>query len=430
MFWGQTEAIPIDQGTAVSTDENTAVAETQENGRPAAAATTPLPVTTGPPAASVATLPADKSEKNGEMVAAAAAEESKSTPKEPRSNTASPRTPFQQPISSDMKHAGRGGQGSSAGGASRRRGDRRRQKPTVVREVRLVRGYSRTAAAAAALLLADGSVWWVSDLQVGSWQQVTVSAGGAAAADGVTAEGCLSSSGISAIAVVGLPGQSHAEENPTFGSDSGEKFVTGRKANGGCGRGGVRAISEVAIVAGRDDGWLFLLTQSRSPPTVISKANHDVKPADGGGGDRAVSPPRPWRISAAWEGHRSRVTAVWVVGDAAQSRLLIAPEGGPQGFTAALDTSRLFSSSSSGGHGCDQLYGALVSAGADGTVAWWEWARADHAEDVVDDGNPSSCRKSGGEMTIRAPRLRMVSRITVTLRECNIECFYYGPVYV
>lgn len=260
----------------------------------------------------------------------------------------------------------------------------------------------------------------MSDLHVGSWQQVTVSAGGAAAADGVTAEGCLSSSGISAIAVVELLGQSHAETNPTsFGSDCDEKFAAEKKDSSG---------NEVAVVAGRDDGRLFLLTKRRSPPTVISEANSDAKPGsatDEGGGERTTSSPRPWRVSAVWEGHQSRVTSVWVVGDAAHSRLLNAPEGESQGFAAALDTSRFFSSSSSGEKSYSRLYGALVSAGADGTVAWWEWTRAELVEGVADDGRPSSCRKTGGEVTVCAPRPRMVSRVyRVTLRERNNVCFY------
>lgn len=410
MLWGQTEAVPIEQGTA-STNENTAVGKTQENGHPAPTVATPLPITTGiPPAvASVATLPAKKNENCGENVAAAVAEGPKSNPAESRSNTASPYTPFQHEISGDNKHLRREGQGPTAGDAPRRRNDRRKQKPTVVREVRLVRGCPRTAAAAAAtaaaLLLADGSVWWVSDLHAGCWQQVTVSANGGAAAGGANVEGCLSSSGISAIAVVGLLGRNHAEENSTSGSDSGDKFVAGKKGSGD---------NEVAIVAGRDDGWLFLLTQRRSAPTVVSETNYDVRAggaADGGGDDRTASPPRPWRVSAAWKGHRSRVTSVWVVGDAAHSRFLDAPEGEPQGLTAALDTSRLLTLSSNRGKNCyGQMYGALVSAGADGTVAWWKWARAEDIEDAADDGSPGSCRKSSGEVVICAPRLRMVSR--------------------
>lgn len=353
-------------------------------------------------------LPADRNERHDEKAAAAVDQGSTSNPTEPSSNAPSPRTtPFQQSISGDKKHSQRGGQGLSGGGASRRRDDRRRRKPVVVREVRLVRGCSRTAATAsmataAALLLADGSVWWVSDLHIGSWQQVTVSAGGAAAVDGVT-EGCLLSSGISAIAVVELLEQRHAEANPTpFGSDG----VAMENMDGGG--------NEVAIVAGRDDGRLFLLTQRRPPPTVFSEANSDVKPGsatDDGRGDRAASPSRPWRVSAAWEGHRSRVTSVWLVGDAAHSRILNAPEGESQGLTAALDTSRLFSSSSSEEQCYGRLYGALVSAGADGTVAWWEWARAEPVGGVADDGSPSSCRKLGGEVTVCAPRSRMVSRV-------------------
>lgn len=413
MLWGQTEVIPIDQGTAVSTDENTAVGETQENGHPAPVVTTPPPGTTGtPPAvASGATPPADTNKKRSERAAAAVNEGPKSNPTEPSSNAPSPRTPSQQAISGDRRHLRRGRQGPSVGGASRRQNDRRRQKPAVVREVRLVRGCSRTTAAAAAtaaaLLLADGSVWWVADLHIGSWQQVTVSTGHAAAAGGVTAEGYLSSSGISAIAVVGLLEQIHTEENSNFGSDSDGKVAAGKKG-GRCGH-------EVAIVAGRDDGRLFLLTQGRTPPTVISEANFsDFKPgsaADGGEGGRTASPPRPWRVSTVWVGHRSRVISVWIVGDAAHETPPNAPEGESSGFTAALDTSRLSSSSRSGGLCRGGLYGALVSAGADGTVAWWEWARAEDVRDVADGGSPSSCEQAGGEVTACAPRLRMVSRV-------------------
>lgn len=242
---------------------------------------------------------------------------------------------------------------------------------------------------AAAVLLNDGSVWWVPDLQVGTWEMVTVSVGDAAVANGVAAGGFLSSAGVSVIAVVGLPpGDTYADKEITTSSDRGGESVTGKKDRGGNGSCG-----EVAIVAGRDDGWLVLLSQGRPRPTLDT---------DGRTGDSPPSQPRAWRVSAAWKGHKSRVTAVWAVGDDAQNRSPQAQARGSQAFTAALETSRL-SKRCVG----SMLDGALASAAADGTLAWWEWACSRKGRNMVHDFRSGS---GSDEMTMPAPGLRMVSR--------------------
>lgn len=397
-WWGKTEAIPSDPHIiagpatpdAVLTGDKGAAVGTRESSHPASAAAT----THTPLAANAATPPAGRSENYSEGVTAASPGESKGNPPAPgpASNASLPHTPPQHQTAShrtqEEEEEAVEGQEQSRGRASRRRAERQRQnKPAVVREVRLARrSKSGTAVAAAAVLLADGSVWWVPDLQVGTWERVTVSVGDAEVADGVTEEGLLSSAGVSAVAVVGLsPGPSFADKENTVASDRGGESVAKKLGGGGCG---------VAIVASRDDGWLFLLSRGRPLPSVDS---------DGGRGDQPSSQLLDWRVSAAWKGHRSRVTAVWAVRDASQSRSPRAPAGGAQVFTAALDTSRLSNLPSSRRRHGVRLDGALVSAGADGTVAWWEWASGEEGPSMVHDG--SGCE----EMTMSAPKLRMVS---------------------
>lgn len=344
-----------------------------------------------------------------------------SKPAESSTNAPPPRPPPPPPPPAP-KNQMRGEEGRAYSGR-RRRGRGERQKPAVVvREIRLARGGSATAAAA--LLLGDGSVWWVPDLTVGSWQQVTTAAAGGLLVP--AAKGFLPSDGVSAIAVVGarLPGQRSSPSETTT-------------TTAGCGD------ETTVVVAGRDDGWLFLLTPPPSTEASSSSgggANHAPDRATDHGEDYAgrdgASPTRPWRVGAAWRGHHSRVTAIWAVGDADHdsggSRSPSTPlggggEGGGAGgkggeggrcqgcFTAALDTSRLRTSSSAGGGGrcCGIFSGELVSAGADGTVAWWEWegegGRADEAaRSKVDEGEHAA---GGSEPPIRPPKLRTVTRV-------------------
>eukprot|EP00903_Cladosiphon_okamuranus_P013793 g12836.t3 len=394
-LWGHTEPIPTtDQhitagpfapDTVLICDKACA-ADTHEGGHHATAST----ATHTLPVASAATPAADRNEKCSTPVAAAATGEPTKNPTEPEpsSNARSSPTPSPHQTASCSNRQERGGQEHSRIGASRRRGVRRRQKkPVVVREVKLTPPFNSGTGVAAVVLLADGSVWWVPDLQVGTWEMVTVSMGDAAVADGVTGGGFLSSAGVSAVAVVGLPpGENYADKENTTSSDLSGERVAGKKDSGGCGSGG-----EVAIVAGRDDGWLFLLSRGRPRPTVDTDRRTD---------DLPPSQPRAWRVSAAWKGNCSRVTAVWAVGDAAQSRSLHAPAGGSQAFTAALETSRL-SKRCVGGI----FDGALVSAAADGTLAYWEWPCSRQGRNTLND-----CESGSGseEVKMPAPRLRMV----------------------
>ncbi|CAM9184864.1 unnamed protein product [Scytosiphon promiscuus] len=323
-----------------------------------------------------------------------------------------------------------GGQvrGRSEGRASRHL--RRRQKPAVVREVRLARRVSGTAAPAAALLLTDGSVWWVADLAVGSWQPVTASKAAAGAGQEL-----LSSFGVSAIAVVKLrqPSYDHTGNTAPLRKGNGEESATRPENDDRC-RAGEAATSpersegsgggtgdEVAIVVGRDDGWLFLLTRTDSSLEAASAGSftqHD-KPNEGRvdrrqGQDPPTTIPGPWTISAGWKGHRSRVTAIWVVGDVAapRSRTLSTSEGGgSRPFTAALETSRVGNVSTSGGGNDDRggFYGALVSAGADGTVAWWDWPRGIHRSTGDDcGGGGGGGTESSPEAGSRTAKIRMV----------------------
>ena len=421
-FWGQTQAVPADQHitTAPPMDRKGAVSEIQQDNLPSSAATP----THTPPVSAERNI----SQTGLGMVSAATSENPKSRPRKPELSSDRPSShtlvdpPCQQPKFDVDDHEGRGGQGqNSKDGVSGRQRQRKRQqkKPAVVREVRLAPPPANSATAvAAALLLTDGQVWWVPDLQAGTWEQVTVSASGAeATADGVARDGFLAGSGASSIAVVRLPVKRHVESGETDGSNRGGKSVAGKEGIVDCRGTG----SGIAIVVGRDDGRLLLLTQRRPPLTGVDEARAESGD-DGEKGEKQPQPassPRPWRIDAAWKGHRSRVTAIWAIGDAAQSRPLHAPEGGSQGFTAALDTSRLCVSSRNrtGERGGGEFCGSLASAGGDGTLAWWEWACTEQDGDggVPDDGDLKS---SFGEATTRAPRLRMVSRICGSRASC------------
>lgn len=369
-------------------------------------------------------------------VSAEAAGNQNSSPKEPKptSDASSPQTPLdlarRQPAMTigDKEPGGRERQGqSSKGEASGRHRLLQHKKPAVVREVKLAPPVNSATAVAAALLLTDGRVWWVADLQAGTWEKVTVSSGGAGAtAEGVAREGCLSSSGASAITVVRLPENSHAESRKTGRSDREETFVAGADGGGDCGNGSGRG---VAIVVGRDDGWLFLLTQRGPTSTEVEDARAESAGCRRRGEQQpqaASSQPRPWRIGAAWKGHRSRVTAIWAIGDASQSdrpmsSSLQAPAGGSRGFTAALDTSRLCVSTRRGERASGEFCGSLVSAGGDGTVAWWEWACAEQDGGVL---HGDALNLPFGEVATRAPRLRMVRRMcVVVLRTPQVSQF-------
>lgn len=420
MLWGQTEAIPGDQHTTagavtaytVLIDDKDCATPTREHGRSASAGiTTPL-------AASTATLTPDRNEITSVMMAAAAIGEPKINAREPElgSDAPSTRPHFQQQTSgysSEDENREQTQRGRSSG---RRRGARQRlKKPAVVREVKLTTPSNPGTAVAAALLLADGCVWWVSDLQVGTWERVTVPVDEAAVTNGVTEEGFLSSSGVSAVAVVGsLPRQNHADKENFIASERGGKSVTGEEDSGGCEIG-----SKVAIVAGRDDGWLFLLSQSQK--------FHMVDP-DEVRSDKTSSLTRAWRVSAAWKGHRSKVTAVWPLSDAARDRSPRASSGESQEFTAAMETSRLSNFPSRRTPGGDRFDGALVSAGAGGTVAWWEWACVGGDRKMAHGGKPASgCE----QMVMAAPRLRMVGCIRDELALTQrYGCFLCGAPLV
>lgn len=403
-------------------DGKSAVPETQEDDHQIPPATD----THTPPA--TATLPAERNKcriRVG-MVSAEAAWDPKNSLREPKrtSDASSSHTRLdrarRQSAVGDKEPRERKRQGqSNEYQASGRQRQPQQKKPAVVREVRLAPRVNSATAVAAALLLTDGRVWWVADLQVGTWEEVTVSASGAeATVDGVAIEGCLSSPGASTITVVRLPGNAHAESRKTGRNDGRETFVAGTKVGGDCGSG-----RGLAIVVGRDDGWLFLLTQRRPPPTDVEDSSAESAYCRGRGKEQpsqqASYPPRPWRIGAAWKGHRSRVTAIWAIGDAAQSEgSLHASAGGSRGFTAALDTSRLCVSTRRGERGGGEFCGALASAGGDGTVAWWEWACADQDGDVLHGDIFSS---SFGEVATRAPRLRMVSCACCVSRHAIVQ---------
>lgn len=312
---------------------------------------------------------------------------------------------------------------------------RRRTKNTaVVREVRLAKSVP-----GAALLLTDGSVWWVADLAVGTWQPVAVSPAtilpsngsakqespvedldgiiektstlngsvklgkaGADAATGIAADGVLSfderfrGQSISAITVVEI-----RQDGDVVAESNVERISGGNDI-------------EIAIVAGRDDGWLFLLNQSRYPSPVKVDRYSDKVPRTGEKKEENTPPyHHPWRVSTAWKGHLSRVTAIWCVGDSstasgsAQSDI----ECVYQPFTAALGTSRLGPSSRATG----VVHGALVSAGADGTIAWWEWNGDAKEKTAGPAGNSVEiCNGSGGRnKEITVPKLRMVRKGTL-----------------
>lgn len=336
------------------------------------------------------------------------------------------------------------------GRAARRQDDRHRLKPTVVREVRLSRDGT-----GAALLLADGSVWWVDDLDIGVWQPVTalephttspaprtrdtrteadiesrpnsdetpieimreassLPTGGAEAAAGATVEGLLSRRGVSAIAVVKVK-QGEADGDGVGRDSAG---ACAGKDMSGCGTETrpehvYRGRDGVAIIVGRDDGRLFLLTRKR--PTMAVSPNKccpDEATSErfsGRGHDR-TAPPYPWCVSASWKGPEVRVTAIWTVGEAAKSAHSQGGtrERGSCHFISALETSML-RCPSGGLHGA-RIDGALVSAGANGTVAWWEWTSAANIRGVAGDVNDNGAKR--GENTgMRAPNLRMVRSV-------------------
>ena len=384
-----------------------------------------------------------------------------------------------------------------------RAGPRRRRKPPFVREIRVFRQDGLLHAAM--VLLADGSVWWISDLAVGPWEPVVVPpspldvapaarvshqcgviqsqaeaevshdgsdayfyGGKDSAAAGVTAASSvhsrvtrnegragtpaddrvgpaerlamialrrglppvpLSSAAVSAMVVLGT-------RRPCCDSDASARNEDD--------------VAQVFVVVGREDGSMFLLaahpaspvascasTSSKAPDVCFPRASE--KGSDGNGcsqPDRSPRPPRPpWRVAASWKGHRgSRVTSLWVVNDAtsaAASAASVAKTnascasalGKPRGdggasaaaagleqveensipFIAALDTSRLSRPQDDGcpcPHGGGAAFdGVLVSAGADGTVAWWEWPGCVEGEDAS---------IFGGGGRAQAPALRMV----------------------
>ena len=343
--------------------------------------------------------------------------------------------------------------GRGQGRAARRQDDRHRLKPTIVREVRLSRDGT-----GAALLLADGSVWWVDDLDIGVWQPVTVlepnttspaprprdsqaeaymdsrpdsdgtpleimreasslPTGRAEAAAGATVEGLLSSRGVSAIAVVRIRPQGEADGDNVGRDSAGAcagKDISGRgtetRHKKVC-----RGRDGVSIVVGRDDGRLFLLTRRR-PTMAVSpdKCCPDEATSErfSGKGHNHTAPLYPWCVSASWKGPEVRVTAMWTVGEGAKSTPSQGgtPERGSCHFTSALETSILRYPSGA----CDgaRIDGALVSAGANGTVAWWEWPSAANirgvASDVCDKG-----AERGENTGIRAPNLRLVRLVFI-----------------
>lgn len=165
---------------------------------------------------------------------------------------------------------------------------------------------------------------------------------------------------------------------------------------------------------------------------VLASAETDVgKDVSRGGGSGSIGRSRrPWQVVASWKGHKCRVTSVWVVqNDDETSRASSIVEnasswvGNPRvgtveelgvqrsvpPFTAALNTSKLSTGrlpDAVGGDGNECLAvgtvfdGALVSAGSDGTVAWWEWPG------FVERGSVSVAEDVSDRMP--APKLRMV----------------------
>lgn len=390
-LWGETAALrdpclgparPPPGPAAVSSDGTTTSNVRKHHGLPASTQFAPL---------------ADEPTKTIQKDAALAPEPS-SVETEGHINTA------RQSPSAQSRQGMEVNRGRGQGHAARRAGDRRRPKPAVVREICLFRDGTRGV-----LLLADGTVWWMADLADDTWQPVTAPpsalvgptlplrniwvgeesaacfpgderpseevparAGsakqGVDAADGASLDEVLPSRGVSAVAIVRVPRQEAANRDP--GPDG-----SGKRSRTGGGQadalsGEERGTDELAIVAGRDDGWLFLLTQGALPSG--EGATLSVEGAAGSveeTGDCRLSL-RPWRVRAAWNGHRSRVTSLWVVGDCASigSARGNATDKASSSFVAALDTSRLNYPSD-----VRHAAGALISAGANGTVAWWEW---------------------------------------------------------
>lgn len=202
-----------------------------------------------------------------------------------------------------------------------------------------------------------------------------------------------------------------------------------------------------AIVVGHDDGWMSLLVPpGEDPPASTPRTPsygfprpltpQDVPAGfeeeefvasaeaavgkDGGESGSIGRSPCPWRVLVSWKGHKCRVTSLWVVqNDDQTSRASSVVEnaslrvGNPRGgtvegrgversvppFTAALNTSRLSTRKVPDAVG-PMFDGALVSAGSDGSVAWWEWPG------VVERGGVFVCEDVSGRMP--APKLRMV----------------------
>lgn len=206
-----------------------------------------------------------------------------------------------------------------------------------------------------------------------------------------------------------------------------------------------------AIAVGHDDGWMSLLVPpiedppaSTPPRTPNYRFSQPLTPQDVRAGfeeeeyiasaEAAVGkdvsrsgisrPPCLWRVLASWKGHRCRVTSLWVVqNDDETSCASSVVEndslriGNPRGgavegmgiersappFTAALNTSRLSTRKLPDAAGA-LFDGALVSAGADGSVAWWEWPG------FVEKGGVPVAEDVSGRMP--EPKLRMVGIYT------------------
>lgn len=319
---------------------------------------------------------------------------------------------------------------------------RQRQRPAIVRQVHLChRGE------AAALLFTDGSVWWVSDLTIGSWEHVTasglddssvrVAAGKGSSDDGVgvrgsqhgenpTAEqsyGCLGESdtrgvmpdgrllseGVSAIAVTGHSSAESAgiDGSGTRSAQCGEECSQNPSDDGVVERlswGGFNGFHDGAsIVIGRDDGWLFVLTKSQELQEQRERQQLFSSPVGADKGRsraKEATTPGVWRVSEKWIGHNARVTSVWLAGCRAST------VDGPGDYVpmdarpshlAALETSRL-RGAFRGRPSAAGCHGALVTAAADGTLAWWGW--------------PPDCGSRNSRATrkfARTPLLRMVS---------------------
>lgn len=359
-------------------------------------------------------------------------------------------------------------------GQHRRHSSKGRKKPAVVREVRL----AANLPGGAAVLLADGSVWWVADLTVGTWQPVTISppkyivapvtdSGRAfpeeqhdlmGGVEGATSENgeshartegtvdaayeassaaCWTNSGVSSIAVFSIPRSTTAAAGEGDVMSVGlngrgeavDKHVDGNHpARGNPSDEETRCKKDdVAIVAGCDDGQLFVLTQSHQVKRDLSA---------GGGQTLRCPPPRPWRVITAWQGHRSRVTATWLVRDGTNSKIAtghkMTADPTCRSFTSAVDTSRLKAPVDG-----VAVNGALVSAGADGTVIWWDWNCDEEMTITEDDGkggdysNIGSSSSNNNETHVSPPEARMVSLLGLSFhkyitRTYELAAFHRG----